>query len=89
MFKTEQVEINGELYDCKELSAGQRRKILEKFKADENGSLLQVRLVQAGCGRFSDSSESQIEDLPGTLIDKLSDTITRLSGMGGGDEGKA
>lgn len=71
---------NGQEIIFQELKAGERQKIYDDFKSD-NVFLGQVRMVAMSCPDFDEDDIPQLSNLSATLINDMSDVVSRLSGM--------
>ena len=89
LFAEKTVKINGEEFHIHELSVKDRREVFASAD-DENKSALLVSglLILRGCVEFADKVLEDVEDLPGSVFDKLSNEVADLSGMSGDDDEK-
>lgn len=88
MFKSKEVKIDNEKVTVRELSAGERRELIDSAKEGINDTELSAKMIKAGCEKYRSSSIDDIMGLPGSVFDELSGAISKLSGMSADEEKK-
>ena len=88
-FQTLKVTIDGQKYDARELSAGQRKELFKMYKSEADPMETQAATIQMGFAAFKDKSIDEILDLPGTAFSSLADAIMMVSGLADDSEKEA
>jgi len=66
-------EIDGTVYEFREMSIAQRRKIAKQYAKDEDFLTMQANIVLTSCTTLADSKLADIEEMPVSLFDRLYD----------------
>jgi len=83
--KTESVEVRGETVTVRELTAGQREKLVVVFRDNPAAAMAAVVAMCARDGSEPIWSEAEVADLPQDVVDAIGNAALRLSGLGGDD----
>jgi hypothetical protein len=80
-FQTKTVEINGESFTVKELSARQRKEALKLYNDKADPIDIQAHYIKMGVEKFKDSLTEDILDIPGSAFTELVEAVMEISGL--------
>jgi len=87
-FNQKTVEISGESFTVKELSARQRKEALKMYNDKADPIDLQARYIQMGVEELKEKDLDFVLDLPGSVFTDLVEAVMEISGLVDKDEVK-
>lgn len=87
-FQQKTVELAGESFTVKELSARQRKEALKLYNEKVDAIDLQAHYLKMGVAELADKDIDHILDLPGSVFTRLVELVMQISGLVEEDEAK-
>jgi len=80
---TKCVKVNGIDVDIRELTARDRQQMRTATQEGKTPDEVSALIVRLGCAMFDDGDLDRLRDLPGGVLETLTDSILELSGLTG------
>ena len=84
-FNSKTVEIGGDKYTIKEISAKERKQIFVIVRGDDPTDA-EAHAIKMGCAQFADKTIDEIYEMPGTIFAILAKEVMTISGLGDDSE---